>query len=375
MAGIYIHIPFCRKACTYCDFHFSTSLRNRDELLNALRKELRSRHTEIPFGQVDTVYFGGGTPSLLGYDELMPLFAEIHELFNVSAGAEITLEANPDNMSAAWLRDLKRTPVNRLSVGVQSFRDEDLQAMNRAHNAGEARSAIPAAAEAGFSNISIDLIFGLPGLTQEAWQQNVYTALQLPVVHLSCYGLTVEPRTQLAKQIREGSVSVPDEAEAAAQYAWLIETAEQAGIPWYEISNFAKPGFESKHNTSYWKGDYYLGIGPSAHSFDGNTRSWNVSSNAAYIQAVEKGERSAETETRNERIRMHEYILTSMRVRKGIPLQGFGEEFGGARLQRLLEAAMVYTERGQLIRNETHLSLSSNGLLLADAITSDLFID
>lgn len=375
MAGIYLHIPFCRQACTYCDFHFSTSLRNKTALLDAMRNELRLRSTEVPFVKVDSVYFGGGTPSLLAYDELMPFFDDLFSLFPVAPDAEISLEANPDNMSPAWLRQLARTPVNRLSVGVQSFRDEDLKAMNRAHNAREALAAIPEAAEAGFSNISIDLMFGLPGLSTEAWQKNVLTALQLPIHHISCYGLTIEPRTLLSRQIQKGLVPLPDEEDAAAQYAWLIETAEQQGIPWYEISNFARPGYESRHNTSYWKGEYYLGIGPSAHSYNGTTRSWNISSNAAYMQAVERGERSCDSEVLNDKIRLQEFVLTSLRMRTGLSLSAFVQQFGSLRLELLLQAAEPWISSRHLEKSEETVSLTREGLLLADAITSDLFVE
>lgn len=375
MAGIYLHIPFCSQACTYCDFHFSTSLRNKKALLDAMRHELRLRSTEIPFAKVDSVYFGGGTPSLLGYDELMPFFDDLYALFPIAPDAEVSLEANPDNMTGAWLRQLAKTPVNRLSVGVQSFRDQDLRAMNRAHDAREALAAIPEAANAGFSNISIDLMFGLPGLRTEAWQKNVFTALQLPIHHISCYGLTIEPRTLLSKQIQKGLVPLPDEEDAAAQYAWLIETAEQQGIPWYEISNFAKAGYESQHNTGYWKGEYYLGIGPSAHSYNGTTRSWNISSNAAYIQAIDKGERNCESEELNDKIRLQEFVLTSLRMRSGLNLPGFAQQFGRHNLDHLLQAAAPWISSQHLENARQHIALTRKGLLLADAITSDLFVE
>jgi oxygen-independent coproporphyrinogen-3 oxidase len=375
MAGIYLHIPFCSQACTYCDFHFSTSLRNKKALLDAMRHELRLRSTEIPFAKVDSVYFGGGTPSLLGYDELMPFFDDLYALFPIAPDAEVSLEANPDNMTGAWLRQLAKTPVNRLSVGVQSFRDEDLKAMNRAHDAREALAAIPEAANAGFSNISIDLMFGLPGFSAETWQKNVFTALQLPIHHISCYGLTIEPRTLLSRKIQKGLVPLPDEEDAAAQYAWLIETTEQQGIPWYEISNFAKAGYQSRHNTGYWKGEYYLGIGPSAHSYNGTTRSWNISSNMAYIQAIEKEERNCESEVLNDKIRLQEFVLTSLRMRTGLNLSAFAQQFGSHNLDHLLRAAAPWISSRHLDNDSQHIALTHEGLLLADAITSDLFVE
>ena len=374
MSGIYLHIPFCKQACHYCDFHFTTSHRGKEDVLSAMLKEISMRSGEVAGETIQTIYFGGGTPSLLSYDELMAFFEKIYTTFNVSHDAEITLEANPDDLSKEQLKMFKRTPVNRFSIGIQSFRDEDLKMMNRAHNAEQAERCALDAADAGFENLSVDLIFGLPSLSFDAWKENVKMALALPITHISCYGLTVEPKTALAWQIKKGMVKIPDDEIAAAQYQWLLDMAEDTGFPWYEISNFSKPGFESRHNTSYWKGLPYLGIGPSAHSYDGKVRSWNVSSNAMYVQALAENRREAETESLDVKERFHELVLTSLRVRNGLSTDDVREKFGDAVLGNLLETAGKYIECEWLIHRDRHLKLSRQGLLFADKITSDLFV-
>lgn len=374
MSGIYLHIPFCKQACHYCDFHFTTSHRGKEDTLSAMLDEVSMRSAEVAGETIDTIYFGGGTPSLLTYDELMAFFEKIYTTFNVSHDAEITLEANPDDLSREQLKMFKRTPVNRFSIGIQSFRDEDLKMMNRAHTAAQAERCALDAADAGFENLSVDLIFGLPSLTFDGWKENVKMALALPISHISCYGLTIEPKTALAWQIKKGMVSIPDDELAAAQYQWLLDMAEDSGFPWYEISNFSKPGFESRHNTSYWKGLPYLGIGPSAHSYIGGKRSWNVSSNALYVKGIRENRREAETEVLDARERFHELILTSLRVRNGLSTDDVRVEFGDAVLGNLLETAEKYIECEWLIHHNRQLKLSRQGLLFADKITSDLFV-
>jgi oxygen-independent coproporphyrinogen III oxidase len=374
MTGIYLHIPFCKQACHYCDFHFSTSQRGRDELLDAMLNELKMRATELHGQEVSTIYFGGGTPSLLSYDELMRLFEEMYNLFVVDARAEITIEANPDDLTKAYLKALKQSPINRLSVGVQSFRAEDLKAMNRAHSKEQALSCIPQAAEFGFDNISIDLIFGWPKLEMNDWMNNVEIAFSLPITHLSCYGLTVESKTALSWQIIKGLTLAPDEEKAAQQYEYLLSESERLGFPWYEISNFSKSGFESKHNRSYWQGTPYLGVGPSAHSYNGEVRSWNVKSNGAYVAALQRGEREYEDEVLSHKAKFHEFILTSLRMRKGICLVSLRLNYGDAVTGQLLESSQQFIEKNWLIREGDQLRLSTNGLLFADKITSELFV-
>lgn len=374
MAGIYLHIPFCKQACHYCDFHFSTSQRGRDELLDAMIRELRMRATELQGQEVSTIYFGGGTPSLLSYDELMRLFEEMYSLFVVDALAEITIEANPDDLTKAYLKSLSQSPINRLSVGVQSFREDDLKAMNRAHSKEQALLCIPQAADFGFDNISIDLIFGWPKLDINDWMKNVEIAFSLPITHLSCYGLTVESRTALSWQIVKGLIEAPDDEKSAQQYEYLLAESERLGFPWYEISNFSKPGFESKHNRSYWQGTSYLGIGPSAHSYDGEVRSWNVKSNGAYVAALQKGEREYEEEVLSDKSKFHEFILTSLRMRRGINLASLRLNYGDATTGLLLEASQHFVEKRWLVRDGDQLRLSQDGLLFADKITSELFV-
>lgn len=374
MAGLYLHIPFCKQACHYCDFHFTTSLHRKEELIRALLTELTLRAVDGGPGTVDTIYLGGGTPSLLSAPELMAIFECIYGQYKVATHPEITIEANPDDLTAAYLTRLKQTPVNRLSIGIQSFRDEDLQRMNRAHTGSMALRCVPEAAAAGFDNISIDLIYGLPFLDMEAWQENVHTAFSLPVQHLSCYGLTVEAKTALAWQITKGQMPAPDEDMAAAHYAWLLEESETAGFPWYEISNFSKPGFKSKHNTAYWEGVPYVGIGPSAHSFNGLVRSWNVSSNAQYVKEINAGILPSESEVLSHKERFHELLLTSLRMRKGLTLSDIRSNYGNAIEGQLIEEAGKFVEKGWLEPIGKQLRLTKQGLLFADKITAELFI-
>lgn len=339
-----------------------------------MKQEIRNRQSEFNGAVAGSVYFGGGTPSLLTAAELEALMEEVRTHYTIAPDAEVTLEANPDDLDSEKLTQLKALGINRLSIGIQSFFDEDLLSMNRAHTAKQARGCVSNAVSAGISNISIDLIFGLPGLTMERWQENVRMALSQPITHLSCYGLTVEPRTALADFIAKGKVTIPDEDLAAQQYEWLLESAEKQGLPWYEISNFSRPGKESKHNSSYWKGEVYLGIGPSAHSFVDQIRSWNVSNNAEYIRAFAEGRRPATMEHINEQESFHEFVLTSLRTREGINLDQTGERYGDAVVRELEKAALPYVDRGSIECESGFLRLTRKGLLIADRITSDLFV-
>lgn len=374
MAGIYLHIPFCKQACHYCDFHFTTSQKGRADLFLAMTKELILRKTELANQEIQTIYFGGGTPSLLTYEELMRFFDTLYSLFTIDAKAEITMEANPDDLTKTYLKTLRQSPVNRLSVGIQSFRQEDLISMNRAHTSEQARSCIPDAADVGFTNVSLDLIFGWPKLEMEDWIRNVEMAFSLPITHLSCYGLTVESKTALSWQIIKGTMAQPDEEKAAQQYEYLLSEAERLGFPWYEISNFSKPGFESKHNRAYWQGIPYVGIGPSAHSYNGAERSWNVKSNGAYVSALQKEELPSEMEILTSAALFHEFILTSLRMRKGISINTLRTTFGEGVTGQVLEAAHEFVEKNWLIREADQLRLSASGLLFADKITSELFV-
>ncbi len=372
MSGIYLHIPFCKKACHYCNFHFSTSAQQVPAMVDAIRKEAVLRRDYLS-DKVETLYFGGGTPSLLAEQYITGLLETIHAGFPVAPGAEITLEANPDDISDETLQCWKRAGINRLSIGIQSFFEEDLQWMNRAHNAEQAKHCIALAQQYGFSNITIDLIYGTPGLTDEKWKQNVDTALSLNIPHLSCYALTVEPKTALADMIQKQKTANVNADIQATQFALLTQWLADAGFEHYEISNFAKPGFRSRHNSSYWQGKNYLGLGPSAHSFNGKSRQWNVANNALYIKSIEADQLPFEIEELTATQQLNEYIMTALRMIDGISLQKISGDWGDDRLDKLLASAQKHIAADHLVVNDTVLKLTEKGKFLADGIASDLF--
>ena len=371
MPGIYIHIPFCKQACHYCDFHFSTSLKKKGALVDALCRELVLRRDEMP-GDVETIYFGGGTPSLLSSEELKQIFDTIYTHYPVSADAEVTLEANPDDLDEEKIRILAASPINRLSIGVQSFFEEDLAMMNRAHNALEARESIEIAKKY-FDNISIDLIYGIPGMSKERWKKNLDLALQLKVPHISSYALTVENKTALKSLIDKGKIAPVEEEAAREHYEIMIRVLEEAGFENYEFSNFGKSGFFSRNNTAYWFGKPYLGIGPSAHSFDGFHRKWNISNNTLYIKALEKGEIPAETEQLSVSDRYNELVMTRLRTKWGIAIDEVERSFGLKYKEYLLREAAKLLEDGLLEWNESRLQVSKKGKFLSDGIAAELF--
>jgi len=386
MAGIYIHIPFCRKACHYCNFHFSTSLDLKNEFVKALLKEIEITASENenitgqPAGylkgeMIDTIYFGGGTPSLLTKEELSAILAQLRSSYLVSGSAEITLEANPDDINRELLRSWRTAGINRLSIGIQSFFDEDLVWMNRVHNSEQSSAAIRLSREEGFDNLTIDLIYGTPGLTDEKWKANVDMAIAAGIPHLSCYGLTVEPSTALYHMIKQNKRSDIDQEKQAAQFLLLIEWLQAAGYEHYEISNFAKPGYRSRHNTSYWQGKSYLGLGPSAHSFNGHSRRWNIANNALYIQSIKNNQLPVETEELTASQRVNEYIMTALRTVEGLSLPYMEEVFGTSVTDQLQHAAKKYISNGKLQCNKERLQLTTEGKLYADGIASDLFVD
>ena len=368
---MYIHIPFCKQACHYCDFHFSTSMRKKDQLVDALCKELLLRKEEVS-GEIETIYFGGGTPSLLTSEELQQIFDIIFTNFKVAADAEITLEANPDDLSEEKLKMLAASPINRLSIGVQSFFEEDLRIMNRAHNAREAEESIKLAKQY-FDNISIDLIYGIPKMSNERWQENLEKALELRVPHLSSYALTVEPKTALKKLIEKGNIAPVDEEAAEEHYKLMIHVLERAGFENYEFSNFGRPGYFSRNNTAYWFGKPYVGIGPSAHSFDGHNRKWNINNNILYIKAIEKGEIPAEIEELNTADKYNELVMTRLRTKWGISLKEVEERFGEDYRDYLLKEARKFLSDGLLQLEGDQLSISKKGKFLSDGIAADLF--
>jgi len=377
MAGIYVHIPFCRQACHYCDFHFSTSLRNKEEMLSALTAEAVARKDFFgtPSPVIETVYFGGGTPSLLSAEEISRLFGTITRLFDVHPSAEVTLEANPEDLSPSLLQALRQGPVNRLSIGIQSFRDEDLSYMHRVHDADTAARALADTLAAGFGDVSVDLIFGTPTLTMEGWRQNVEAVLALPVTHLSCYALTIEPGTALDKLIRKKRKTAVDEEQAAAQFEWLMDRAGEAGFEHYEISNLCRPGHAARHNSSYWKGVPYLGLGPSAHSYDGTARSWNVSHNRRYIESARAGMPEHRMEKLTPADRYNEYVLTALRTAWGVSGDRLAGDHGARFAEHFTGRIMPWIDR-ELVRQEAdNFYLTRKGMLVADRVAADLFME
>ena len=379
MSGIYLHIPFCKQACHYCDFHFSTSMRRKEEMLKAMAREIRMRKDELaiadqPKSKIQTIYFGGGTPSLLNPAEIERLISLIEDNFEIDPDAEITLEVNPDDLEASRIIELSKTPVNRLSVGIQSFRDEDLKFMNRAHDRLQALSSLEIACN-NFDNVSIDLIYGVPGLSQEAWKANLNQAFEFPIQHISSYALTVEPKTALDHFIRSGKCQAPDEDQARIHFEVLMEESAKHGFTHYEVSNFARAGYFSRHNTSYWQGKPYLGIGPSAHSYSGRTRSWNVANNAKYLKGIERGDPDREIETLSETDRMNEMIMTGLRTTWGLSLDSFETEFGGKFGKKLLMSSDRFLHEGLLEVDSGRLRATKAGFFLIDGIASDLFMD
>lgn len=376
MAGIYLHIPFCKQACTYCNFHFSTSLRMKDELLEAIGKELVLQKDYLEGEPVETIYFGGGTPSLLTADEINRLTDAIFRYFPVADLRECTLEANPDDLDNVYLKTLKGTPVNRFSIGIQSFRDEDLRYMNRAHSAQQADYAIKAAQDAGFSNLTIDLIYGTPGLSDAAWKDNLRKVKELDIPHFSSYALTIEEGTALHHAIRQKKTAPVDAEQSAVQFEILMEAAAAMGYDHYEISNFARPGHYAVHNTNYWKGRKYLGAGPSAHSFNGRSRQWNIANNALYIKSLlTDGKLHAEEEVLTPVERLNEYIMTSLRTMWGCDLAYIEAGWDATTAALLAREAAPFLEKGQMIREGNVLKLTPAGKLLADGIAAELFFD
>lgn len=373
MSGIYIHIPFCKKACTYCDFHFSTSLKYVDEMTDAICDEIVKKKDRIT-GQVGSIYFGGGTPSILPDAAFEKIFSTLTRHFSINADAEITIEANPDDLDAKKIKALRQLPVNRFSIGIQSFFDEDLTWMNRAHHAEEAETCIKRSQDAGFENLSIDLIYGYPLLTDSKWQQNIQKAIEFETPHISGYSLTVEPRTALASAISRGKQVPVNDEQSAAQFITLIEKLRAAGYEHYEISNYSKPGKYAVHNTNYWRGVPYIGIGPSAHGFNGHTRYHNIANNAAYLNDIRHGKLPETIEELDIYDRFNEYMMTSMRTQWGSSLTKIELDFGKVFLEDTLKSIRSFIERGWLRNENEHLTLTQDGKLFADHIASELFL-
>ncbi|WP_378184194.1 radical SAM family heme chaperone HemW [Aquimarina sp. SS2-1] len=374
MSGIYIHIPFCKQACHYCDFHFSTSTKKRDQMVFALCNEIKLRRSEIDDYQViETIYFGGGTPSIFSVSALKFIIDTIYENYLVSDDVEITVEANPDDLTEAYIKSLAATEVNRLSIGIQSFFEEDLKLMNRAHNAQEALDCLSIATRE-FDNISIDLIYGIPGMSSERWKENLQIALDTKVPHISSYALTVEPNTALSSFIEKGIISPVEDELAQEHFDILVETMEHAGFEYYEFSNFGKPGYFSKNNTAYWQGKHYLGIGPSAHSYNGKERSWNINNNIKYIKALQENKLPREIETLTTTDKYNEYVMTGLRTIWGVSLQKIEDNFGLTYKEYLLKQAQKHLDEHLLFLDGDILAVTKKGKFLSDGIASDLFL-
>lgn len=373
MAGIYIHIPFCKQACNYCDFHFSTSIQHVDEMTDAICKEIvlkKNRITE----QVGSIYLGGGTPSLLPQKSLEKIFDTLTTHFSIASDAEITIETNPDDLDARKIAELRHLPVNRFSIGVQSFFNEDLIWMNRAHNSTEAETCIKRSQDAGFENLSIDLIYGYPLLTDEKWISNINKAIGLQTPHISAYSLTVEPRTALASAIKKGKQVPVNDEQSAAQFISLIDKLAIAGFDHYEISNFSLPGRHAIHNTNYWRGVPYLGIGPSAHGFNSNIRYLNLANNAKYMTELAAGRLVETIEELDLYDRFNEYVMTSLRTMWGTDLNRIEIDFGKLFLAETRENIKPFIQRNWLKLEDNKLILTPDGKLFADYIASELFL-
>jgi oxygen-independent coproporphyrinogen-3 oxidase len=372
LAGIYIHIPFCKQACHYCDFHFSTSLKKKDEMVLAIAKEITMRKNEFESEVIETIYFGGGTPSILEISDLKFLIDEVYKHYEVAENPEITIEANPDDLSENRILELSNTRINRLSIGIQSFFEEDLQLMNRAHNSAEAKKCLEIATQY-FDNISVDLIYGTPGMSNERWLENIQIALDLNIPHISSYALTVEPKTALHKFIKDGIVSQPDDAVAHEQFLILVDTLKKNKFIHYELSNFGKENYFSRNNSAYWLGKKYIGIGPSAHSYDGKNRSWNMSNNAVYLKSIAENTLPSETETLSETDRYNEYVMTGLRTIWGVSLAKIETEFGERYLKYLTQNAQKHIDNAKLIVENNVLRATRKGKFFCDGIASDLF--
>ncbi|MBP6870668.1 MAG: radical SAM family heme chaperone HemW [Bacteroidales bacterium] len=374
MAGIYIHIPFCKQKCHYCNFFSVASVKWRDEFTRALLKEMELRKDYLQGEPVNTVYFGGGTPSLWSIAHLALCIAHLALHFNIEHGVEITLEANPDDINETSLEEWRKAGINRLSIGIQSFFDDDLRYLNRVHDAGQAHRAIEAARRAGFDNLTIDLIYGIPGLTEEKWAKNLETFFSLDIPHLSAYALTVEQKTPLALLIEKGKYAPVDEELSVRHFKMLLEQAKANDFIHYEISNFAREGYYSKHNSLYWLGGHYLGLGPSAHSFNGHSRQWNVSNISQYIKLDEYQSSVEEKEVLSTDQRYNEYVMTSLRTAWGCDTVHIRNVFGEQFENHFIKKSHLFIKKNHLYREGTKYFLTEEGKLFADGIAAGVFV-
>ena len=374
MASIYIHIPYCKQQCTYCNFHFRIAQNDKVEMLKSIKKEIAMRQAYLNDETISSIYFGGGTPSILSKAEIDSLITTISSYFTIATDAEITLECNPDDLDKNMLTDLKDIGINRLSIGIQSFDDADLKFMNRSHNAKEALSCIQFAKESGFDNITIDLIYGLPNQSNENWKKNLTKMLSLDIQHFSAYSLTVEHKTKLKHLIDKKLVTPLDDKITVEHFNTLVKIANENNFIHYEISNFGKEGFFSNHNSAYWKNKHYLGVGPSAHSFNGSSRQWNIASNKQYIEKVNGNESYFEVEQLSNTQQYNEYIFTALRTIWGVELGYINNQFGQEALNYFKKQVINWENKGKIKQEKNTYTLTKKGKLYADAIASDLFI-
>jgi putative oxygen-independent coproporphyrinogen III oxidase len=374
LAGIYIHIPFCKKACHYCNFHFSTSLKQKENLLNALLIEIDLQKDYLNGADIETIYLGGGTPSLLSIKDLDVLFKKLSSHFNIVDKAEITLEANPDDLSDDYLRDLKHhSPINRLSIGIQSFSEDDLLWMNRAHNAIEAKACIEYAQDVGFENLTVDLIYGSPTTTDVQWLKNLKTVFSYDIPHVSCYSLTVETGTALHTMVKKGKAAPTDEEKSARHFEILMAEMKRYGFIHYEISNFAQPDNFAQHNSNYWRGVPYLGLGPSAHSFNGKSRQWNIAHNTQYINSLNDKTLPFEIETLTPTQQYNEYVITTLRTIWGSDPSIISQKFGKNYLTHFNKNILQFVQNETVMTDGKKYYLTDEGRMLADRITMELF--
>lgn len=374
MAGIYIHIPYCKQACHYCDFHFSTNTSTQKEMHKALLMEIGQQKSYLQNEIIDTIYFGGGTPSLLSTTEINEILDKLKSTFTINQLSEITLEANPDDLSLEKLQELKNAGVNRLSIGIQTFNEAQLHFLNRAHNQEQALSCISNARKVGFENFSIDLIYGLPADDHQNWESDLKIAMDFKPSHISAYCLTIEEKTALGKWQKTGKFKAVEDEFAATQFDMLLATLAQNGYEQYEISNFCLPSFESKHNSSYWLGKKYIGIGPGAHSYDGPSRQYNVSNNSKYIKGIVAGTPAFEKEILSPRDQLNEMVMVKLRTKWGLSLKQIQADFVIDFLEKK-PVVQKYIDEGHIILENDVLRLSNKGKLWADKITLDLFFE
>ncbi len=372
-AGIYIHIPFCKQACTYCNFHFSTSLKHKEEIISAIITEITLRKQFLEGKTIQSIYFGGGTPSLLTSTELNLILENIAASFTIENDVEITLEANPDDINTQKLIELKTSGINRISLGIQSFYDRDLLMMNRSHNAGQAEKSLQLIKDAGFENITADLIYGIPDQSNAEWESNIQKLLSFNINHISCYALTVEPKTKLFHLIAKNKMLSPDENHAAEQFEILTALLIADGYEHYEISNFAKNQKYSRHNTSYWSGNWYAGFGPSAHSYNGISRQWNISNNALYVKNINSGMDFFESEHLTKSQQINEFIMVSLRTMWGLDKNQFEKKYGESELKQLMKGAEKYITENYISDTNGYLIITSKGKFVSDGIIAELF--